>query len=385
MKSNLERSKWFPIFILALILLFIYNMLGNFTSVTGEVARFLRVVSPLFYGVLFSYFLYMPHQLFEKLFLKVKIVFISKRARLFATLVTFVVMVVVIALIISYLLPVIFTSLLDLANSIPGYLAFVVNLLDNLPDDTFWSSLDIVDTIVDNAGAVLGAVFNAATIEQFALGIINFASELLNLVLGLAISLYILLDRDRIIVFLRSLSRAVFKVEKRRHRINRYMYRINKVLFTFIASKGLDSIINLVTVTTILLIFDVPYALLLGIMAGVFNFIPYLGSLIAVITIAAITIITGGLAQAVQVIIPLFIFQQLDGNFIEPRIMKSSLKISPILVIIAVVIGGAYFGVVGMFLAVPIAVIIKQILIEYIESTDDSDSGNENVDDIMTE
>ncbi|MCL2392736.1 MAG: AI-2E family transporter [Oscillospiraceae bacterium] len=365
MKTNLERSKWFPLFILAVILLFIYNMLGNFTSVTGEVSRFLNVVSPLFYGVLISYFLYIPHQLFEKLISKIKIKFIKKRARLFATLLVLVLVAFIVTLVVSYIIPILFTSIIDLANSIPGYVVFINNLMDNIPEDQFWSSLNIVETLADNAGAMISQAFNAATIEQFAMGIISFASELLNLVLGLAISLYMLLERDRILGFFRGLSKALFKTEKRRDRVNRYIQQINKVLFTFIASKGLDSIINFVVVTTILLIFDVPYALLLGILAGVFNFIPYLGSLIAVITITLITIITGGFYQAVQVLIPLFIFQQIDGNFIEPRIMKSSLKISPILVIIAVVIGGAYFGVVGMFLAVPIAVIIKQILKEY--------------------
>jgi len=188
--------------------------------------------------------------------------------------------------------------------------------------------------------------------------------------MGMVISLYMLLERDRIAGFSLRLSTAVFKNEKRRSRLRLYMQQINKVLFTFIASKGLDSIINFVSVTTILLIFNVPYALLLGIIAGVFNFIPYLGSLIAVILICLMTLITGGFGKAIQVLIPLLIFQQLDGNFIEPRIMKSSLKISPILVIIAVVVGGAYFGIVGMFLAVPIAVIIKQILNEYISHSE---------------
>jgi len=71
----------------------------------------------------------------------------------------------------------------------------------------------------------------------------------------------------------------------------------------------------------------------------------------------------------------------MDGNYIEPRIMKSSLKISPILVIIAVVIGGAYMGIVGMFLAVPITVIIKQILIEYIDHTEaEKNNSSEQID-----
>ena len=166
------------------------------------------------------------------------------------------------------------------------------------------------------------------------------------------------------------LGNALFKSEKARNRIEKYLARINKVLVTFIASKGLDSIINLVVVTTILVAFNVQYAFLLGLIAGLFNFIPYLGSLIAVIFIGLITILTGGVTKALQVLAVLFIFQQLDGNFIEPRIMKTSLKISPILVITSVIAGGAYFGIFGMFLAVPIVTIIKQILIEYIDSSE---------------
>jgi len=385
MKTNLERSKWFPVFLLALILLLVYNMLGNFTRVTEEVARFFGIVSPLLYGVLFSYFLYLPHQGVEKLFGKVKVAFIAKRARLFATFVVFLLLVLVIVLVISFVLPIIVTSIIELANSIPGYVKFITDYILTISEDDFWGTLGIVDIVSTNAGSVAGRIFSAANIEQVAMGIIDFASELLNLVLGMVISLYILLERERIVDFLRGMSKAVFKNEKRRHRVNRYVHQINKVLFTFIASKGLDSIINFVVVTTILLIFDVPYALLLGIMAGVFNFIPYLGSLIAVISITLITLITGGFDKALMVIIPLFIFQQLDGNFIEPRIMKSSLKISPILVIVAVVAGGAYFGVFGMFLAVPIAVIIKQILIEYINSAEEAETLNDDADDMMTE
>jgi predicted PurR-regulated permease PerM len=123
----------------------------------------------------------------------------------------------------------------------------------------------------------------------------------------------------------------------------------------------------MIAVTSLLLLFKVPYAFLLGFFAGILNFIPYLGSLIAVLMIFILTILTGGFGKAIQVLIPLFVFQQLDANFIEPRIMGFNLKINPLLVIFSVVVGGAYFGVVGMFLAVPIATIIKQLLTQYFD------------------
>ena len=373
MKEKIERAKWFPIFVLAIVLMLIYNTINNYSQIASDVSRFLWVISPLFYGVLFSYFLFIPHQFFEKLFGKVRIKFISIRARGFSTIVIFVLLVVVITLVIKFILPILFSSVLDLAYSLPGYMYYIIDLIDDAPDDSIWVSFNIIETISEYSSDLVYRVFNASRIEQFAMSIISFANEIFSVLLGLIVSLYMLLERDRIAGFFRGLSKAVFKNERVRNRVNKYMNQVNRVLFTFIASKGLDSIINFVVVTSILLIFKVPYAVLLGMIAGIFNFIPYLGSLMAVILITVITLITGGFGKAIQVLVPLFVFQQLDGNYIEPRIMKTSLKISPILVIIAVVAGGAYLGIIGMFLAVPIAVIVKQILLEYVDHAEKND------------
>jgi len=373
MKTRFERAKWLPIFVLAVVLMIIYNTLGNFSRVAQEITRFFWVISPLFYGVLFSYFLFIPHQLIEKLFGKVRVDLISRKARLFSTLVVFVLLILLVAVMISVILPILFTSIVELANSLPGYLKLIIDFVDELPDDSIFHTLNIVDTVTESVVNFANSLITAQLVEQLARGVINFAGEIFSVILGMVISLYMLLERDRIAIFFKRLNNAIFKNGKTRDRLQRYAQHINKVLFTFIASKGVDSMINFITVTSILLIFNVPYALLLGMIAGVFNFIPYLGSLIAVVLISLITLITGGFGKAIQVLIPLLIFQQLDGNFIEPRIMKTSLKISPILVIIAVVVGGAYFGIVGMFLAVPLAVIVKQLLADFIDNTEQLD------------
>jgi predicted PurR-regulated permease PerM len=369
-KENFERAKWLPIFIIAIILMIIYKTIDNFTQITEAVRRFLVVISPLLYGILFAYFLYIPHSKIEKLIRKSKVKFFSSKARGFSTICVFLLLILIIALIITIVVPILITSVLDLANSIPAYMNFILDYFENLPDDSIWASLGIADTVRDSSVNIINQYINVASIEQVARGIINIAGEIASLMLGLIVSLYLLLERERVLEFFKKLGNALFKSEKARNRLTKYLNQVNRVLFTFIASKGLDSIINLIVVTSILLIFNVPYAFLLGLIAGLFNFIPYLGSLIAVILISLITVITGGLSQAITVLIPLLIFQQLDGNYIEPRIMKSSLKISPILVIVAVVAGGAYFGVLGMFFAVPIATIIKQILIEYVNHSE---------------
>jgi len=369
-KNSFERAKWIPVCIITILLMIIYKTLDNFSQITTSVGRFFRVISPLLYGVLFAYFLYAPHRMIEKLYRKSKLSFFSKRARGFSTLTIFLLLILVIASIVIFVLPIMITSVIDLTGSIPTYLSSILDYLDNVPDNSIWASLNLAGILGEYSGGFVNQFIDLARIEQIARGFISLAGEVMQLLLGLIISVYMLLEREQIIGFFKSLSTVLFKNEKVRNKVNKYLNQVNKVLFTFIASKGLDSVINLVTVTAMLLIFNVPYAFLLGLIAGLFNFIPYLGSLAAVILISVITLITGGAGKAVEVLIPLLIFQQLDANFIEPRIMKSSLKISPILVIIAIVVGGAYFGIVGMFLAVPIVAIIKQVLIEYVSSSE---------------
>ena len=369
-KEDFKRSNLLPIFVLAILLMIIYNAIDNLGQITAAIGSFLVVISPLLYGVLFAYFLYIPHKSLEKLLKKVKITFIAKHTRGVTTIIVFLLLILVISFILSFVLPIVFSSIVDLANSIPGYITTILRFFDDLPEDSILVDFDIANTIRNSSGDILGTIVNPAGIEQVARGIVSFAGEFFRVIMGLVISLYLLMDRERIAAFFKRLNNAVFKSEIRRNRSVKYLNQINKVLLTFIASKGLDSIINFIVATTILLIFGVPYALLLGLIAGVFNFIPYIGSIISAFIISAFALIATDLSTAIPVMIGLLIFNQLDGNYIEPRIMKSSLKISPILVIIAVVVGGAYFGIVGMFLAVPVAVILKQLLNEYIASTE---------------
>ena len=82
------------------------------------------------------------------------------------------------------------------------------------------------------------------------------------------------------------------------------------------------------------------------------------------------TLITGGASQTIWMLIVVIILQQIDANIINPKIIGDSLKISPLIVILAVTIGGAYFGVIGMFLSVPIAAVLKILVNDYIDNNE---------------
>jgi predicted PurR-regulated permease PerM len=111
-----------------------------------------------------------------------------------------------------------------------------------------------------------------------------------------------------------------------------------------------------------------PYAVTMALLLGVLNIIPYFGSIVGSAICVFIVWATSGFQTALVVAVTLLIIQQIDGNFINPRIMGTSFKISPVLVIIAITIGGAIGGILGMIFAVPVANVLKTVLEEYIQN-----------------
>ena len=149
--------------------------------------------------------------------------------------------------------------------------------------------------------------------------------------------------------------------------MSKYFRNGNEIFFRFLTSQIIDALIVGVILTIAMLILKVKYAVLLGFMIGLFNLIPFFGAIIAVVIAIIITILTGGIFQAGVMAVVIIILQQIDANIINPQIVGSSLDISQLLVIFAVTIGGAYFGILGMFLGVPIVTVIKMMIDDFVE------------------
>ena len=187
-----------------------------------------------------------------------------------------------------------------------------------------------------------------------------------DVVIAIIVSIYVLAERTKILTFGKKFMAAIFK-ERTYKNIDKYYNHSNSIFFKFIASQFLDGVIIGIATTIAMTLMGVRYAPLLGFLIGLFNMIPYIGAIIAVAIAALITLITGGLYQTIWMLIVVIILQQIDANIINPRIIGHSLKISPLLVIFATSVGGTYFGILGMFLSVPIIAVIKIITEDYID------------------
>ncbi|MBR2786086.1 MAG: AI-2E family transporter [Clostridia bacterium] len=367
MKNKSTRSKWFYWFTFAITIIIIYKVLDNFGEIGTWFSNFFKVVMPFILGIIIAYILYIPVKKVEGALKKLKKVKIIKNhARGLSVVAVYIVTILILTLVINYIVPIIIASIVDFVNHFQDYYNIIMEKINNLPDDSVFRS-DMVTNAVNQLGQVdISKYINIEKITQYAQGALSVATGIFDFFVSIIVSAYILLERGDILKFLRKLTYAIFDEGKYKN-IAKYFDNTNEIFIKFIASQLLDAIVVGILTSIAMSILGVKYAVLLGVMIGVFNMIPYFGAIIAVIIATIMTLITGGLSQAVWMVVIITILQQIDANIINPKIVGDSLKISPLLVILAVTIGGAYFGVLGMFLAVPVVAVLKVIISDFIE------------------
>ena len=361
-----KRISWL---LIALTVVIVYKMLDNFSNVTEWFGTFFRILKPFFAGLLISYILFMPCKKIENALSKSKLKFVKKKARGLSVIATYIIFVLIMVIIINCIFPVLKESVVELVSNIPGYYETLVNKYKELPEDSVLKSDVIKDkmTELSNIDMKQFLSINNEKIIEYVKNIINIFSGIFDVFVSIIVSVYILLQRTAIMKFLRRFARAIFK-KNTYEAVNKYFTKANEVFFTFISSQLLDAVIVGILTTVAMLIIKVKYAPLIGFTIGLFNMIPYIGAIVAVGIGILITFITGGLGKAIAMAIVVIILQQIDANIINPKIIGVSLEISPLLVIFAVTVGGAYFGILGMFLGVPIVVVIKTVLNDWIDN-----------------
>ena len=361
-----KRISWL---LIALTVVIVYKMLDNFSNVTEWFGTFFRILKPFLAGLLISYILFMPCKKIEGILEKSKFKFVKKKARGLSVITTYIIFGLIVIIIINCIFPVLKESVVELVGNIPGYYETLVNKYKELPEDSVLKSDVIKDkmTELSNIDMKQFLSINNEKIIEYVKNIINIFSGIFDVFVSIIVSVYILLQRTTIMKFLRRFARALFK-KNTYEAVNKYFTKANEVFFTFISSQLLDAVIVGILTTIAMLIIKVKYAPLIGFTIGLFNMIPYIGAIVAVGIGILITFITGGLGKAIAMAIVVIILQQIDANIINPKIIGVSLEVSPLLVIFAVTVGGAYFGIMGMFLGVPIAVVVKTVLNDWIDN-----------------
>ena len=367
-KKNL--SKWMYYFLLGAAIIIVYKFFDNFTAIGGAIGKFFNVIAPFMAGALLAYLLYIPASRIEKRFSKSKRKLLKKKSRGLSVFITYVLAILVIILLVNVILPVVIDSIIELVNNFQGYWNTAIEKLNALPEDSILKSQQVEEAIKSIGDAIQNIDFkqyvSTERITGYIKSVLGVASGIFDVFVSIVVSVYILLQRNQIYGFFNKLTMVMFD-KKTCDKIGEYIDSTNKIFFKFISSQVIDGIIVGILVTIAMSIIGVKYAVLLGFLIGLFNVIPYFGAIIAVAISILITLITGGISQTLIMAIVVIVLQQIDSNIINPKIIGNSLEISPLLVIFAVTVGGAYFGVLGMFLAVPVAAVLKIFINDWLE------------------
>jgi len=365
--KNRNLTKWLFYFSLAIAVVTVYKTLDNLGDITNSIKNFFGIITPFLVGLLIAYILYVPCRKIEETYKKVeKIKIINKKARPLSILTVYIIVLILLVILINFILPPVIQSIVDLVNNFGHYYNIAVEKISGLPEDSILKSEMAQKVLNEIQNIDLKQIINTEALTGYVQSVIGMLGGIFDIFVSIIVSIYILSSRKQIINFLKKLLGAIFE-EKTYENINKYFNRTNEIFFKFLATQILDAVIVGILASIAMSILNVKYAVLLGFMIGLFNIIPYFGAIIAVILAGIITFFTGGMAQAIWMLVIVTILQQIDANVINPKIVGDSLKISPLLVIFAVTIGGAYFGVLGMFLAVPVIAVLKLLVDDFIE------------------
>lgn len=365
-KEKKVITKWLYWFTFAVAVIVVYKVLDKFGEITTWLKGLISILYPFIMAIILAYLFYIPCRGIEGRLRKMGL---KKGARVLSIFIVYAIAIIFCVLVIKFVIPTASESIMDLVSNLPNYYTKAIEAIKEMPEDSILNKINATQMIEGLGDIDLKQYFRLENLGQYIKGVLGLATTLFDIFVTLVVSIYILAERSDILNFARRFCKAIFKNDTYKD-IGKNFRRSNEVFFKFLSSQLLDGFVVGIMVSIAMSILHVKYAVLLGFMIGLFNLIPYLGAVIAVAVAVIITALTGGVSQAIWMAVTVIILQQIDANIINPRITGNSLNISPILVIFSVTVFGAYFGIIGMFLAVPIVTVIKLSIEDYISIRD---------------
>ena len=284
-------------------------------------------------------------------------------ARAMASAACIVLVVGLFGLLVYFVVPQLVQTIIGLVNTLPERLAALSAWLSlhaaHFPVFAKWvdnvanvGTADIVNWVQEHI--LDGNAMNIA--NMISSGVVTAVTYVLNAVIGLLIMIYLLNYKEKLFAICRKIVAATCG-QKRQDRLYEFADIVNETFIGFIVGRIIDSFIIGVLTYIVLKIVDMPFALMISVIVGVTNVIPFFGPFIGAIP-SAVLLLTEDPMQALYFVVIILVIQQLDGNIIGPKIVGNAIGISSFWVLIAVLIGGGLFGFMGMAFGVPVFAVI---------------------------
>ena len=358
LKNEMEdMKKWI---ILILIAVFSYWGLNNLNAIAKLLKTIFNVLFPFILGGVIAFILNIPMSKIENS-LKKKIKNKDGLVRIISIVLSLLLFVAVIAFVALLLIPELIENIKTLINSIPRLVdkieAFILDLLDKYPD--IQSQIEKVFSETGNMNEVITNILNYCV--NGAIGFISsLVSGFITIFTALIFSIYMLSQKEYLITGIKKILYVSMKKDKA-NKVVEIGSMANKTFGKFISGQCTEAVILGVIMFIAFSMFRFPYALMLAVLTAITALIPIFGAMIAMI-IGAILI---GITDPIQAIIFIIVFQvvqQIEGNFIYPKVVGKSVGLSPMWTLFAITVGGNLFGIVGMLISLPLASIIYAIV-----------------------
>jgi predicted PurR-regulated permease PerM len=285
--------------------------------------------------------------------------------RALAVILCFIVGLAILAVAGLFLVPPFVRQIQAFANEVPNYLNSVQGFLNDLQQK--YSSVvvpawlrNVVSTAADNLGAVASRVAQSAGGLILAAGT-GVVTGLIDIFLGFVIAFWLLKD-------LRTMRRELDKLAGPRYEEDARVMAatINRVVGGYLRGQTIASLVTGTLATIGFAIIGLPYALVLGLITFVLNYIPYAGPLVAGLIAAAVGLFSSPLS-AVLAIVVVVLAQNLTDNLVTPKVMSRQVNLHPTLVIFSLLVGASLMGIAGMLIAIPFAALVQGLFVYYYE------------------
>lgn len=357
--KTLVSNMWYIVALVAIIAI-IFLMIANWGVVLAVIGKFLTILMPFILGFFFACFINPLVKRVHSLLNRMKPGKGAKIKKAFSVIISYVVVIGVITVLLIYIIPQIKASIGELGNTVQdGYQYMITHqkeLNEKIPFIGLGGGIEYIKEfaykkIMSNGSEILPYVYHVSS---------SLLTTSYNVLMGLVISIYIILDMKKL---KRSARKVVYALspKKKEQEVWQTMKQCSHIFNGFLIGKMIDSLIIGILCLIAMSILKLPYALLLSLIVCITNMIPYFGPIIGAIPGVMIYLFID-IRYAFIFALMILILQQFDGLYLGPKILGDQTGIKPLWVIFGITVGGAYFGVMGMFLGVPVVAVIMYLL-----------------------
>ena len=371
-----EQIKWgITAFLVLAATSLLFIIVSHLETINKNFNLFIQILMPIIYGAVLAYLMSPVYNFVVKISEVLLVKLFRKKSKKQSTASSFLATVcslLFLALIggslVSLLIPELTKSIYNLYMTLPDAInrsyERIQTLLTNYPEareyveDLYTEISAFFSSKPESTQTILGHIQNIAAF--FRDGIWNTFTVVKNILIGLIVMVYLLNLKKTLKLQFRKLLFAIFSKEKAKGIIEELQY-VHKMFGGFILGKIIDSVIIGILTFFVLSIMKMPYTLLVSVIIGVTNVVPFFGPFVGAIPCIILIMLSSPL-QALYFAIAILAIQQLDGNVIGPKILGDSTGLSSFWVLFSIILFGGLFGFVGMIIAVPLwAVILNSI------------------------